>query len=74
MVQSDAQDEPDAATAWRRTRRSMRRLFDDLADLDEAGGLAVAARSGAWSDARLRRAAGHMNLLRRMLKHEVDRT
>ena len=62
-----------AAAAWRRASRSIRCLFADLADLDEAGGMDAAAEQGCWSAGRRRRSVDWMNLLRRMLRAEVGR-
>ena len=50
----------------------MRRLFDDLADLDDAGGITAAA-AGLWSDRKLRQNLTEIDLLRRMLRDEATR-
>ena len=51
----------------------MKRLFDDLADLDEAGGMTAAADQEFWSEAKLKQSVYRVNLSRRMLKTQIDR-
>lgn len=74
MKPSDPEGPPDVQAAWRRVRSARRRLFEAMADLDEAGGIDALDAARGWSPGERARSLELLRLLRNMIDAEIRRS